>query len=63
MAHDRGRATGDPRPGVATAAGEVGWAWKEWYATFTPPGGPGRGCDFVLALDDVKAGYGAPGAA
>ena len=57
----------DPRTGAATA---IGVFENSGEKTFDPPGlskelawlQTGRGCDWVLVLDDAEAGFGAPGA-
>jgi hypothetical protein len=48
----------DPRTGVATEIGTFEGAAKK---TFDPPGGGGRGNDWVLVVDDATAGFPAPG--
>jgi polygalacturonase len=48
----------DPRTGKATAAGQFA---KEGEREFTPPGSPGVGHDWVLALDDATKDLAAPG--
>jgi hypothetical protein len=49
----------DPRTGEAARIGEYANAGVQ---TFTPPGSPGRGNDWVLVLDDTTRQYPAPGA-
>jgi hypothetical protein len=48
----------DPRTGNAE---KIGTFANKGKRRFTPPGDPGRGNDWVLVLDDEKAGYPAPG--
>jgi hypothetical protein len=48
----------DPRTGASRPAGE--WA-GEGRRTFTAPGVPGRGNDWVLVLDDAARRFPAPG--
>lgn len=48
----------DPRSGTATRIGEFA---NEGVQLFEPPGTPGRGNDWVLALDDKLKGFGPPG--
>jgi len=48
----------DPRTGAAQSIGVYGNAGLR---TFTPPGTPGRGNDWVLVLDDAAKGFGRPG--
>lgn len=47
----------DPRTGKATQIGEYATGQRR---RFQPPTS-GRGCDWVLALDDASRGFGAPG--
>ena len=47
----------DPRTGTAANAGQFP---KEGEQGFTPPGQPGVGQDWVLALDDPQRGFGPP---
>ncbi len=48
----------DPRSGQATAAGEFG---NSGVREFDPPGGWGRGNDWVLVVDDAAKNYPPPG--
>lgn len=48
----------DPRNGTASRIGAVP---NKEVATFTPPGAPGAGNDWVLVLDDAAAGFAMPG--
>jgi len=48
----------DPRTGAAKAIGQ--WP-REGMRTFTPPGTPGRGHDWVLVLDDAARRFPPPG--
>lgn len=50
----------DPRTGQPRAIGQFP---RQGEREFTPPGAPGVGNDWVLALDDPKRGLGAPRAA
>jgi hypothetical protein len=49
----------DPRTGKASPIGTFA---GQGTRTFTPPGTPGRGNDWVLVLDDASRGFGLPGA-
>ena len=48
----------DPRSGKAS---KIGVFENRGEKAFDPPGEPGEGNDWVLVLDDVQAGYKAPG--
>jgi hypothetical protein len=48
----------DTRTGTASVIGEFA---NRGTRTFTPPGTPSRGNDWVLVLDDAARGFGAPG--
>ncbi len=48
----------DPRTGSATAIGTLSNRGEQ---TFDPPGDPAPGNDWVLVLDDVRAGFPPPG--
>lgn len=50
----------DPRTGVATHLEDIVVTKRYQDHTFTPPGSPGRGNDWVLLLDDEAAGLPAP---
>jgi hypothetical protein len=50
----------DPRTGESRAAGRFA---RERNREFVPPGQPGAGNDWVLALDDPERQFPAPGSA